>query len=226
MITEYGKFETLPFVIHAPDDFGHGKKYPVLLHLHGAGTRGITLEQLGKSADFATVLKSSGEELVIISPHCTLNSWFDKFETLIRFAHFAITQPYTDPERFYLMGISMGGYAAWQLAMSQPQLFAAMIPICGGGMYWNASRLAGIPIWAFHGGKDTTVLPEESVHMVEKVNKRGGSARLTIYPDNEHNAWGDTFSNPEVFAWLLSHSKRPQTDTPEENDHEGRAKFG
>ena len=132
--------------------------------------------------------------------------------------------PYPDPDRLYLMGISMGGYAAWQLAISQPELFAAMIPICGGGMYWSASRLKEIPIWAFHGGKDTTVLPEESVHMVEKVNKRGGSAKLTIYPENEHNAWTDTFENPEVFAWLLSHRKA-NTAVAADDCH-GRAQFG
>ena len=122
------------------------------------------------------------------------------------------------------MGVSMGAYAAWQLAMSQPTLFAAMIPICGGGMCWNASRLKDIPIWAFHGGKDTTVLPEESIRMVEKVNKRGGSAKLTVYLENEHNAWDDTFKNPEVFTWLLSHKNK---NAPvEEDEYNGREAFG
>ena len=115
------------------------------------------------------------------------------------------TAEFTDPARLYLLGGSMGAYAAWQLAMSQPTLFAAMVPICGGGMYWSASRLVNVPIWAFHGAKDMTVRAEESVKMVEAVNKKGGQAKLTIYPENAHDAWNDTYRNPEVFTWLLSH---------------------
>lgn len=224
MTVEFGTFETLPYIIHAPADFDKNRKYPILLHIHGAGTRGITLEEYAASDSFPMMRASAGNELVIISPHCTKNSWYDLFETLIRFAHFVKDLPFADPERLYLMGISMGGYAAWQLAMSQPELFAAMIPICGGGMYWNASRLIDIPIWAFHGGKDGTVFPEESIHMVEKVNKRGGNAKLTIYPENEHNAWTDTFSNPEVFRWLLAQKKGEGSAL--QDDCKGREQFG
>ena len=100
----------------------------------------------------------------------------------------------------------MGGYGTWQLAMSLPELFAAIVPVCGGGMYWNASRLVNIPIWAFHGAKDTTVFKEESIKMVDAVNKCGGKAKLTIYPENGHDAWSDTYKNPEVFDWLLSNT--------------------
>ena len=106
------------------------------------------------------------------------------------------------------MGASMGGYGTWQLAMSLPELFAAIVPICGGGMYWNASRLVNIPIWAFHGGKDTTVFKEESIKMVDAVNKCGGNAKITIYPENGHDAWSDTYKNPEVFHWLLSNTNK------------------
>ena len=217
-------FESLPFLIHAPDDFDESKKYPILLHLHGAGTRGLTLEQYAASVNFKTILHSASNRLVILSPHCTQNTWYDKFETLIRFANSLKDLPFADPSRIYLMGVSMGGYAAWQLAMSQPTLFAAMLPICGGGMCWNASRLKEIPIWAFHGGKDATVPPEESIRMVEKVNKRGGSAKLMIYPENEHNAWDDTFRNPEVFEWLLSHTNR--NAAVQEDEYNGREAFG
>jgi predicted peptidase len=101
----------------------------------------------------------------------------------------------------------MGGYGTWQLAVSVPDAFAAMIPVCGGGMYWDAGRLKKIPIWAFHGALDKTVLPEESLKMVAAVNGKGGKAKLTIYPNNAHDAWTDTYSNPEVYAWLLEHTK-------------------
>ena len=102
------------------------------------------------------------------------------------------------------MGASMGGFGSWQLAMSLPELFAAVVPICGGGLKWSASRLVNVPIWAFHGGKDTLVEPEESIKMVDAVNKCGGNAKLTLYPENGHDAWTATWRNYEVFEWLLS----------------------
>ena len=132
---------------------------------------------------------------------------------------------YTDPERLYLMGASMGGYTTWELAMSMPELFAAIVPICGGGMYWNAGRLVNVPVWAFHGKLDPTVLVEESEKMVNAVNKRGGNARLTVYPENKHDAWTDTFSNPEVYRWLLDHKN--QNAGRLVNEYSGNAKeFG
>ena len=106
------------------------------------------------------------------------------------------------------MGASMGGYATWQLAMSMPERFAAIVPICGGGMYGNAARLVNVPVWAFHGAKDTTVLLEESVKMVDAVNHSKGRAKLTVYPENSHDAWSDTYANYEVFRWLLDQRRK------------------
>lgn len=224
MFFESANFEGLPYLICYPDGYAAGEKYPVLLNLHGAGTRGITLEAYQKSESFSLISKSACNRLIIVAPHCTADSWFDKFETLIRFASWLPTASFTDAERFYLMGGSMGAYAAWQLAMSQPQLFAAMIPICGGGMYWNASRLVNVPVWAFHGAKDTTVFPEESKKMVEKLQKKGAEAKLTIYPDNAHDAWSDTQKNPAVFEWLLSHKN--ENAKAVERSCQGAKEFG
>ena len=106
-----------------------------------------------------------------------------------------------------LMGASMGGYTTWQLAMALPELFAAIVPICGGGMYWNAPRLKDVPVWAFHGDSDPVVLPRESEQMVFRVKQCLGNAKLTIYENTEHDAWTPTFNNPEVFKWLLSNKK-------------------
>ena len=143
----------------------------------------------------------------MVAPQCPGNSWFDIFETLQKIAIDVANADYADSEHIYLMGVSMGGYGSWQLAMSRPEIFAAMVPICGGGMYWNACTLANIPVWAFHGKKDAVVYCEESEKMVHAVLSAGGDAQLTIYPENGHDAWTDTYQNPDVFAWLLTKQK-------------------
>lgn len=215
----------LQYILHYPKNFSENQQWPVILHLHGSGTRGKTPEQVMENAVFVETAKHEDFPFLFISPICPEDqTWFDYMADLKALVTRITSLPYADANRFYGMGASMGAYGIWQLAMSIPETFAAILPICGGGMYWNAKRLVNVPVWAFHGAKDKTVACEESVKMVEAVNKHGGSAKLTIYPDNFHNAWTDTYSNPEVFAWLLEQTNKNDLDTSDV--YTDAAKFG
>lgn len=96
----------------------------------------------------------------------------------------------------------------WQLGMSMQEVFAAIAPVCGGGMYWNCARLINLPVWAFHGAKDPVVFVEESQKMVDAVNESGGNAKLTIFPDVEHAAWVPAYMNEELYEWFLNHENK------------------
>jgi len=210
------KFETIQYLVRYPVEYTEGKKYPVILLLHGAGSRGGDIEILKENPFFSITDKQKDFPFISVVPQCHANTWFDLFETLQRFVRCLAVKPYADAGRLYLMGPSMGGYATWQLAMSMPEYFAAVVPICGGGMYWNSARLINTPVWAFHGSADPTVFVEESKKMVEGINKRGGSARLTVYDGTGHDAWSATYSNPEVFRWLLSHENNNTLELQDE----------
>lgn len=195
------------YIIDHPQDFKQGEKYPLLILLHGAGGRGDDIEVL-KNNPFYRFARLQELPFVTVAPLCEENTWFDMWERLTAFIKQMAGSEFIDKMRVYLMGASMGGYATWQMAMSIPECFAAIVPICGGGMYWNASRLKNVPVWAFHGAKDTTVLLEESEKMVNAVNRKGGDARLTVYPENGHDAWSDTYSDTKVFRWLLEQKNK------------------
>lgn len=224
MQMEFTNLKGLASIVLYPDGFTKEKRYPTILLLHGAGSRGSDLNILAKNAYFQNVSKHKDFPFVTIAPQCAKNTWFDHFETLRALVEELARLPFVDASRLYLMGTSMGGYGAWQLAMSMPEAFAAMVPICGGGMAWNTERLKALPIWAFHGALDNVVPVEESIKMVEAVNQRGGYARITIYPNNYHDAWNDTYSNPSVFEWLLSHTN--QTHTEGQDSFLGADRFG
>jgi predicted peptidase len=200
--------DVIKYLVRYPDGYEEGMRCPVLFCIHGAGGRGGSYEDFKKHPEMTHSAKMEGFPFITVAPICPKadGTWFDYFETLKDLIRFVISQDFTDPARVYAMGSSMGGYTTWELAMSMPECFAAIVPICGGGMYWNAGRLKNVPVWAFHGRLDTAVLVEESEKMVNAVNKRGGCAKLTIYPENKHDAWNDTFSNPEVYRWMLSHT--------------------
>ncbi len=226
MNTEYKKLSEIEYLIDYPRDYKDGERRPVIILMNGAGTRGCDIDKIiPNSLYFKSTAEFDDFPFITVVPRCPADrTWFDYFETIKAIVNEVVEADFTDKKRIYLMGVSMGGYAAWQLGMSMPRVFAAIVPICGGGMYWNASRLKNTPVWAFHGKLDTTVFPEESEKMVNAVIKKGGEARLTIYPENAHDAWSPTFANKEVFDWLLSKTNNDE-ELARDSSHDG-AKFG
>jgi predicted peptidase len=101
----------------------------------------------------------------------------------------------------------MGGMGTWALLEMEPELFAAAIPICGGGNPQAAKKFKKVPIWAFHGGADPTVPPEKSREMVAALKNEGSEIKYTEYPGVEHNSWTQTYKNPEVWEWLFTRKK-------------------
>ena len=204
---EIRQFDGMAYLLRYPEGYEEGGRYPVIVFLHGSGSRGTNIYRLKQNDFFETVAAYGAFPFIVAAPLCHENSWFDLWEHVLGMTDELTAQPFCDCERVYVMGVSMGGYAAWQLAMSRPYLFAALVPICGGGMCWNASRVRRIPIWAHHGEKDPLVPLREGEAIVGAVNAAGGNARLTVYPDMGHEIWVKVYETPEVFSWLLSQKR-------------------
>lgn len=196
--------QELKYLSYTPKGTG---PMPLIIYLHGAGSRGSSLSAMAEVGPIGELNRGRKIPAQIVAPQCSRDTWFELFETLIDFAEAAAKQSGVDPKRVYLAGVSMGAYAAWQLAMTRPNLFAALVPVCGGGMYWNAARLKTMPIWAFHGALDATVLPEESLKMVRAVNQNGGNAKITVFEKADHNAWDPAFALDKMWQWLFLQTK-------------------
>lgn len=197
------KIEGLKYLLCTPQGFREEKKHPIIIHFHGAGSRGDNVSVLRQQSIVSYAKTAKDFPFVVFLPQCSQNSWFDIFERLRNFVKTAIKLPYVDETKVYLSGVSMGGYASWEMLMSEPEIFKKAIICCGGGMYWNAARIK-TPVWAFHGTDDPVVLFEESKKMVEAVRRSGGNATLTEYEGVKHNCWEMTYSNPEIYSWLLT----------------------
>ena len=186
------------------------EKMPLLIYLHGAGERGTNIEKLNVHGPIKEMLAGKvTSNFVVIAPQCEeRKTWWDYAESLYEWILGYIKQPFIDKNRVYLMGNSMGGYGTWALAMAHPELFAAIVPICGGGLSCNASMLKDMPVWAFHCVGDTVVPCQNTIEMVENVKKYSEQeVKITIYPQCSHNAWTETYQNQEVYNWLLKHKK-------------------
>lgn len=112
-----------------------------------------------------------------------------------------------DPQRLYLIGMSMGGFGVWDLLSRCPERFAAAIPICGGADESAIVAARAVPVWAFHGARDPTVRLERSRRAIAALRQAGGTPRYTEYPNVDHDAWTHAFAEPDLLPWLFSHSR-------------------
>lgn len=197
--------KTVQYNLATPKSFDPAKKYPLIIYLHGAGGRGHDLKNVRYPYMMEEYIHAHNLEVAVAAPLCEYDNWYMCFSELVEFVRFASQMEGVDPDRVYLMGSSMGGYAAWAMLMSTPELFAAAVPICGGGMAWNAYRMKDVPIWVFHGVDDGTVAVTESIHMAGAVRACSGSVRLTLLPEVGHNAWEPALYEYGALEWLLTH---------------------
>lgn len=198
----------LDYLLYLPDDYGSKEKWPLIIFLHGAGERGSDLNKVKLHGPPKLVEQGSEFDFIIVSPQCPGNAWWPYLSVQVNALIDDILEHYrVDKNRVYLTGLSMGGYGTWAIAGTNPERFAAIAPICGGGDRFLAHNLKNVPVWAFHGAQDPVVPLQRSQEMVDAVNRAGGNAKLTVYPEAGHDAWTQTYSNDELYEWFLSHSK-------------------
>lgn len=196
-----------PFVEYSPEVISKG--LPLIIQLHGAGERGDGGEALSRVDvhGFSKMIANGERECIFVMPQCPKDSfWAARVESIVRFVGQLVDEYKVDSDRVYLTGLSMGGYGTWFTSMARPDLFAAIAPICGGGMAWNADVLT-MPVWAFHGAEDPEVSPMQSDEMVEKLMKVGAAVRYSRIDGVGHNVWENAY-NEELYEWLLSHRRK------------------
>lgn len=191
---------SIPEQLHADQT----SKWPLLLFLHGAGERGSDLELLKRHGIPKLLEKADDFPCITVSPQCPLDSyWPLDAEALNGLLEEIIKNYPVDEERIYLTGLSMGGYGTWQLALTYPHRFAAIAPICGGGIHHIASFIKHIPVWTFHGAKDEVVPISKTEEMVEALRSCGGDVQFTVYPEAGHDSWTQAYEQSGLIDWLL-----------------------
>jgi predicted peptidase len=184
-----------------------GKRWPLILFLHGAGQRGDNLELVKEHGVAKIVEARPNFPFIVVSPQCPADGWWSS-DVLAALLDEVEEKHRVDKKRIYLTGLSMGGFGTWNLAMEQPHRFAALVPICGRGNPLLVERIAHLPIWVFHGAKDAIVPISNSHEMVRALREQGAKPKFTVYPDAAHDSWTRTYDNPRLYEWMLSHAMK------------------
>ena len=206
---EIRKTVTINYLLYLPREYDEdkGKRWPLILFLHGAGERGTDLNKVKAYGPPKIVAEGRDMPFIIVSPQVPERATWDP-DALDALLDDLIKGYAVDQDRVYLTGVSMGGAGTWRLASAYPERFAAIAPICGWGDPGMARRIGSIPTWVFHGAKDDVVPLRASQEMVDALKQAGNEPKFTIYPETGHDSWTETYNNPAVFEWFLSH-KRP-----------------
>ncbi|MFB3895809.1 MAG: prolyl oligopeptidase family serine peptidase [bacterium] len=201
---------TMKYLLYLPEPYQTTKKsWPLMLYLHGAGERGEDLDRVKLHGPPKLIAEYNRQfPFIIVSPQCPEGEYWSSDISIIRLnilLNDIIARYRVDKSRIYGTGLSMGGFGTWRMAIEFPNRFAAIAPICGGGIPEKAYRIAKLPVWVFHGAKDKVVPIQKSIEMVQALKTVGNKVRFTIYPNAGHDSWTKTYNNPELYNWLLAH---------------------
>lgn len=218
----------LLYCLLKPKSYDANKSYPLVLFFHGAGERGDDNQKqlVHGMRDMASDDVMEKYPCFVIAPQCPSGvQWVDTpwtadahempekptepMRLAIELVAAAQKEFSIDKNRLYVTGLSMGGFGTWDAIQRQPDLFAAAAVICGGGdsRPEKVKPIVSIPIWTFHGDKDTVVKTKRSRDMIAALKGAGGSPKYTEYPGVGHNSWAATYRNRDVYEWLFSQSK-------------------
>lgn len=192
------------------------RRWPLILFLHGVGERGHDPRIVARHGPPRIAEGRPDFPFMVVSPQCPPGRIWSN-EAVIALLDRVCAACRVDRSRIYLTGLSMGGFGAWNLALEYPERFAAVAPLCGGGDPIRAriadpktlAALKSLPFWAFHGVRDTVIPISESERMVKALRTiEVAEVRLTRYPEAEHDCWTETYNDPRLYEWFLSH-RRP-----------------
>ena len=225
---------TLPYRILYPEHYDTTQTYPLILFLHGAGERGNdNTRQLTNGAKL--FLKPDNRQnfpCIVVMPQCPADGYWSSVKMDRSTSPFTLDFDYSreptpaltaalslfrqlansehvDYKRLYIIGLSMGGMGTFEAVYRNPNLFAAAIPICGGGdtVRYNR-RVKKLPFRVFHGDKDAVVGVSNSQAMVRRLKQVKARVQYTEYRGVNHNSWDNAFAEPDLLPWLFSKKRK------------------
>jgi predicted peptidase len=215
--------ETLSYRLFVPDGGATDSQYPLVMFLHGGRGIGtdnvsqITKSNWSGSHVWIQLDSQTKQKAFVVAPQLPRPARWDyrTSDELSKYGELAIelieelqrTHP-IDRNRIYLTGQSLGGWGVWDLIAKRPDLFAAAIPVCGGGNTEAVSSMQGVAIWAFHGARDREVSVESSREMVEALRAAGSNIEYTEYRFSGHAIWDRAYGEDGLIDWLFAQRKQ------------------
>ena len=197
--------EGYDFWLYLPDNYKEAEELPLVMFLHGKSLSGDSLEMVLRYGSIHALMKGRPINAIVVAPQAqqawepqrvmALYDWLDD--------HYKV-----DTNRFYVLGMSMGGYGSLDVANQYPDRVAAAMAMCGGASDKELCNLSTLPLWIIHGTADELVPVWWSDRLVDSIRSCGDTTRL-IYDRIEgvnHSRLARVFYLKQTYDWLFSHS--------------------
>lgn len=208
----------LPYRIYVPPVADAKRELPLIVYLHGSGGAGTDNRRQISGGNTAGTrfwiapTTQSQHPAYVLAPqipegsawHSTSDEPMPRVTALIELLDGLRSEFAIDARRIYVVGQSLGGYGAWDLIARYPDLFAAAIPLCGGGDRRRILAARNVAVWAFHGARDQTIPVTRSRELVAALRGVNSSVKYTEYVDVGHAVWTRAFAEPDLAAWLFA----------------------
>jgi len=218
---------TYPYSVYVPLGFDETKSWPVILFLHGSGERGMDGLRSTQIGVAAAIRANPGRvPAVAVFPQAPEDTrWIgEPADAAMAALEKSIREFHGDRSRIYLTGLSMGGYGTYHLALAHPDIFAALVVVCGGLLphettvavqqspltnaapdpyAFTAHALRHLPIRLFHGDADPVIPVSESRRMAEALKSEGADVRYVEFRGAGHNAWDRAYGDEALWEWLF-----------------------
>lgn len=208
--------DTLPYRLIKPRHYDPRKKYPVVLFFHAPEQRGSDNRQQLKQFvwQFATEENQEQFPCFVIAPQCPASQrgWVAAFAltwmvaSSVKILDGVAAEYNIDPDRMYVVGISQGGEAVWDLAARFPEKFAAAASF---GAFYRFSEEAAravrhVPVWALYGDTDERVPAVQTRLMLISLQEGGNKPKQTEFKDTGHLCWDKMPAATGFMEWLFS----------------------
>jgi predicted peptidase len=202
-----------PYRFYIPANYDAKKKWPMVVALHGMGGDENSFFAGYDNGAIRRVAEERGYVVVCPKGRGPYSMYLAAAERDVIDVINEMKRDFSiDDDRVYLMGHSMGGYGSWSIAVNNPDVFAAIGPIAGGGTPFSRPKLKAIthiPWVVVHGDNDPTVPVEESRKMVKAGKELGVEIKYIEVPGGNH---GDVVvpAFKDIFDWFDAHKRRPK----------------
>ncbi len=197
-----------PYALYVPRFLDPSKKYPLVLSLHSEDSNHrLNLKQVfgGGPRDAEFIVACPLARGTMGYQGIAEQDIYQVLEDVER--RFPI-----DPDRVYLTGISMGGGGALWLALTRPDLWAAVAPVSAApipGSEELAPNLLNLPVKLFHGDLDPVIPSDSSRTWQRRLLDLAVVADYVEYPGVRHNAWDFAYKNAALFDWFAAFRRNP-----------------
>jgi predicted peptidase len=210
-----GSGTAIQYRLFHPTDLQPAEKAPLVVFLQGMGDRGTdNVHQTDWISGLVKATQSGEHSAYVLAPQIDTKSWFQSYgntptpamKLTIQAIKNTIKSEDVDPSRVYVTGLSMGGMGTWDILGREPGMFAAAVPMSGGGDERTVSKFKDTPIWAFHGDADTIVPVSETRSMIAALKAAGGDPKYTEIKGGGHTIWDKVYDEHDdaLYDWMFN----------------------